>query len=168
MTDLGRADPDLTKGHLLLQQRAPIWERAAADAGYAVQRIEVYRSDDRQRWLYAQGRTAADCRSRGVNPLWARPGPIVTHAWSAKTSAHGFTNPDGTPAACAGDYAVLGPDGKPWTADDPWVEFMRWCLANEQFYGLRHFGPPLHPVTDQPHLQLVEYNDTTGRLDRVG
>lgn len=165
--DVRHADPDLAQGHSLLRQRAPVWERAAAAVGFPVQRIEVYRPDARQAWLYGQGRVAAELVARGLDPALAQPLlPQVTNAWSARTSAHGFTLPDGTPAAAAADYAVLGPDGLPWTADDPWAPFISWCLAHEQLYGLRHFGPPQRPPPDRPHLQLVEYSDVTHQLDR--
>jgi hypothetical protein len=166
--DVTRADPDLAKGHSLLQQRLPPWEQAAAGAGFRVQRLEVYRPDARQAWLYGQGRTPEALQAVGLDPALARPGQIVTNAWSAKTSAHGYTiQPNETPAAAGADYGVLDSAGKLWAADADWPGFMVWCLANEQQYAIRHFGPPLHPVTDQPHVQLVEYNDHTHQLDRL-
>src|SRR5260370_22437543 len=165
--DVPRPDPDLAKAHSLFRQRAPVWERAAAAAGFPVQRLEVFRSDERQRWLYGQGRTPEQLLVIGLDPVLACPElPRVTNAPTAHTSAHGYRLADGTPAACAGDYCVLDAAGKLWAADAPWDAFMAWCLAHEQLYALRHFGPPAHPVTDRPHLQLVEYDDVTHTLTR--
>ena len=160
------ADRDLLKGHGLLQQRAPRFEAGATAAGFKLVRTEVYRSDARQRWLYGQGRTAAELATLGFDPAFAQPEkPKVTNAPTASKSAHGWKLPDGTPASCAADYALFGADGKLWTADDPWDAFIAWCLKNEQSYGLRHFGPPARPVSDRPHLQLwPEWSDAQHKL----
>ena len=167
MSDITHADPDLGLGHSLLQQRLPPWEQAAAAAGYRVQRVEVYRPDARQAWLYGQGRTPEALVAVGLDPALARAGAIVTNAWSAKTSAHGYVLADGTPAAAGADYCVLDGLGRLWAADADWAGFMAWCLANEQTYAIRHFGPPLHPVTDRPHVQLVEWSDSWHDLTRL-
>lgn len=135
---------------------------------------EGYRPDLRQQWLYGQGRTAAQLKVKGIDPSFARPGLIVTNAWSAKTSPHGLTLPivgtgewpDGRPAACALDIIVLGQDGKPWTKDDPWDEFIKLTTDDGPLtnYGLVHFKGPRNIVTDGPHLQMIEYDNHTHNL----
>lgn len=128
---------------------------------------EGYRSDARQGWLYGQGRTADQLRARGVDPGYARSGPVVTNAWSAATSAHGWTV-SGTPAAAALDVVPLGPDGRPWTADDQWSLFV--ALTDEptdalvRAHGLVHFHAPGKTVWDKPHIQMVEWSDAEHRL----
>lgn len=54
------------------------WGLAAAGLGRA-RVIEARRSLDRQKRLWAQGRTGEQCRKAGVDPSWARPDlPRVT------------------------------------------------------------------------------------------
>lgn len=140
-----------------------------------VRAAEGYRPDERQQWLYAQGRTAAQLKAKGIDPLFARTGPIITNAWSAKTSAHGFTllppytgeqPTEELPAACALDLDVLGADGKPWTKDDPWDEFV--VLTSDggllASIGLVHFHAVGKAVWDKPHIQLIEWSDVTHNL----
>jgi hypothetical protein len=124
---------------------------------------EVYRSDERQAWLYGQGRTALDLEAVGLDPALARPGERVTNAWSAKLSAHGWTEA-GLPAAAAFDLMPLGPDGQAWTADDPWDEFVRVVAEQAEKVGLRHFAKPGKPPWDRPHVQLSEWSDMEHRL----
>lgn len=160
--------------HPLIQAAWPgLHQALATQLGCAVLLNEGYRADQRQRWLYAQGRTPEQCAARGIPTGWARSGPIVTNAWSARTSAHGHVLPatadwpDGVPASAAIDLLVLGADGKAWTADDPWDQFVALTVDNAplvQQYGLKHFHRPGVAVWDKPHLQLVGWDDATETL----
>lgn len=164
-----KADPDLTKGHRLLQER---WPRLKAELEGRhnigrIQVIEVYRPDIRQQWLYGKGRTVEQCVAKGVPPGFSQPlEKIVTGAWSASVGAHGWTE-NGQPASCALDVVPVGADGKPWTADDNFAEFVR--LTDDVLdlggqIGLVHFHSPGKDVWDKPHLQLIEYSDAEHRL----
>jgi hypothetical protein len=159
--DVTRPNVDQALWHYLTVQRwtalQPLLE---TQLGCAAHVNEGYRYDARQQYLFGQGRTADQLRAMGLDPALARPGPIVTNAWSAKTSAHGYLL-DGKPASCALDIVVLGADGKPWTKDDPWDQFVALTtdagpLAS---IGLVHFHRPGIAVWDRPHLQLIEYSD---------
>lgn len=160
MSILDTCDRDLYKGHQLLQQRLPLFIKEANERGVPLAINEIFRSDDRQKWLYAQGRTQVDCTAKGIDPSWARSGPIVTNAWSALTSAHGHME-DGLPAACAADLVPVGADGKPWTKDDDWAGYITTMEPIANKYGLRHFHAPGKAPTDKPHIQLVEWDDAS-------
>ena len=138
MTSLDRPDRDLSKGHPLLQDRWPTLLRLLTGQGFMMMVNEVYRPEERQQWLYAQGRTAEQCVAKGIRADWARPGKIVTNAWSAATSAHGYTLM-GEPAAAALDVVPVGPDSKPWSADDPWDAFVGLLSRIGPQVGLVHF-----------------------------
>ena len=98
--------------------------QAARTAGLPVAVFETLRSDDRQRWLFAAGRT--------------RPGPVVTGASSALRSWHGF--------GLAADLAFGGPGRWEWPADGPeWIELE--TIAGR--HGLRS-GRAWHDI---PHFQ---------------
>jgi len=176
-------DRDLKKGHPLLVQRWTALQPALEQKlGCPVIVWECYRSDQRQGWLYGQGRNHKHMIAKGLDPSWARPGLVVTNAWSAKTSAHGHLSPhgehvfpavraawpDGVPASCALDVVPLGADGRPWTTDDPWTAFS--ALSDEPLdalvkqYGLIHFRAPGKQVWDKPHLQLMEWDDALHAL----
>jgi len=167
-----RADPDLAKGHPLLQERWPRLERILlAKYGWKVVVIEVYRPELRQMWLYGQGRTAAELAQKGIRRAgFARPQlKRVTNAWSARVSAHGVTirGPAGTwvPAAAALDVVPVGADDRPWTVDDPWDPFVVAIAAEGPTIGLVHFHGRNKGVTDRPHLQLwPEWSDSDHRL----
>src|SRR6266516_1838195 len=131
MSDLFPRSTDPSLWHPLLVQRWARLAPALATCGIRCVVWEGYRTDERQGWLWAQGRSAADCVGRGVNPVWARPGDIVTNAWSAKVGPHGYVqpictveHPSGIPASCAIDVVPVGPDGLPWTADDDWDKYV--------------------------------------------
>lgn len=160
---LGRADPDLSKGHLLLQRRWPRLDERLRKAGLICQVIEVYRPDARQQWLFGQGRSPAELELKGIDPRYARPGGIVTNAWSALTSAHGWTE-GGVAMAVAMDIDPVGIDGRPWTADDPWDEMVSEVARAAAVCGLVHFHAPGKAPTDKPHIQCVEYSDRLHRL----
>src|SRR5260370_23512783 len=118
--DVPRPDPDLAKAHSLFRQRAPVWERAAAAAGFPVQRLEVFRSDERQRWLYGQGRTPEQLLVIGLDPVLACPElPRVTNAPTAHTSAHGHRLVHATPSPDAGSCCRLTPAGRTMAAVTP-------------------------------------------------
>lgn len=163
---LGRADPDLSKGHGLLKLRWPKLDARLRKAGLECQVIEVYRPDARQQWLFGQGRTGEQLEARGIDPRFARPGAIVTDAWSALTSAHGWTE-GGNPAAAAMDIDPVGLDGRPWTADDQWDPMVSLVASCAALSGLVHFMTR-GKVTDRPHLQLVEWSDRLHTMTGIG
>lgn len=151
---------DMSKAHPLLQSRWPILrDHLQLTFGWVFRVSEVYRPNLRQQWLYGAGRESDKLLAHGINPLFARPGErIVTNAYNNRTSAHGWME-NGKPAAAGIDVVPLGPDGKPYTRDDPWDEFVRACAEFEGESGLRHFHSPGKAVWDKPHLQLVEWQD---------
>lgn len=166
--DVTRPDTDLAKGHPHLQYRLPALRAHLATLGCQTQLIEVFRPNLRQAYLYGAGRTPAQLQAVGLDPALARPHePVVTNAWSSALSAHGHTLEDGTPAACAADLVPLGEDAKPWTADDPWEEFVIVIETVQNRFGLKHFHKPGKPVWDKPHIQLVEYSDARHALMTV-
>lgn len=166
------ADPDLDKAHPLLYERwAQVEQLLQVQYGWRMQVIEVYRPQLRQQWLYGSGRTVAQLDQHGISPLFAQPdGPRVTSAWSARTSAHGCTRLDAdqgqvVPASAALDVCPVGPDGRPWTRDDPWDEFVATMAGEGPVLGLVHFHAPGKQVWDRPHLQLwPEWSDREHRL----
>lgn len=161
-----RAITDLTTGHPLLQERwPPLHDELETLLQGRVRVIEVYRYNQRQQWLYGQGRNKAECKAAGVPENYARAGNRVTNAASSLTSAHGWTREVRkgvyVPAAAALDVVPLGNDGLPWTKDDPWLEFIDMVKDLVPLYGLHHFSKPGKQPWDKPHLQLVEWSDTT-------
>jgi hypothetical protein len=158
-------DRDLAKGHPLVQLNLPPLLVDLEQAGFPMFVEEVYRFDLRQQWLFAQGRSPEVCRLNAIPEAWARPGPIVTNASSARASAHGFKLLNGQPASCAVDLVPLGPDGKPWSPDDPWQEFVGRLEPLLNAHGFRHFHAPGKEVWDKPHVQLVGWNDATHTLN---
>jgi hypothetical protein len=179
---LWQPDRDLAKGHPLLQGRWPVLrQELQTKHGIILQIAEVYRPDVRQQWLYGSGRGREKLISRGINPDFARPeAPIVTNAWSAKLSAHGYTllppftgvpPAEGLPASCAMDVVPVGEDGTPWTVDDRWDDFVRLTDDVADIggkIGLVHFHAPGKAVWDKPHLQLVEWSDALHALILTG
>lgn len=164
MADLSKPDRDLMKAHPLLRER---WARLGGillAAGIKTMIWEVYRSDERQAWLYGQGRTADDLKAVGLDPALARAGDKVTNAYSSALSAHGWRMPDGSPASAAFDLVPLGDDEKPWTPDDPWDSFVATVAQHAKLTGLRHFAKPGKPPWDKPHVQLQEWDDKLHRL----
>lgn len=154
-TNLDRPMRDMRLTHRLVQKRWANLKLVFHGAGFDMFENETWRPDERQRWLYAQGRT--------------RPGAIVTNSNSASNSAHGWTEPDGhgnvIPAACGIDVVPLGKDGKPWTKDDPWTDWLAFALRPEvRALGLIHFAKPGKQPWDTPHLQLVEWSDKVKKL----
>lgn len=124
--------------------------------------VEAYRPELRQQWLWAQGRTVEQCAEKGISTAFARAGAIVTNAWSAKKSAHGWTRKNEAgivvAAAAAVDVVPVGPDNKPYTKDDEWDEFIAVLAREGPSFGLVHFTSR-GKVTDRPHLQMVEWRD---------
>jgi hypothetical protein len=157
-------DRDPAKWHPLLRERWPKLAGRLLAAGIRTMIWEGYRSGQRQAWLYGQGRTPEDLRLVGVNPGYARSGGRVTNAYSARLSAHGWELPDGTPAAAALDLVPIGPDGRPWSLDDRWIDFVQFVAISTAETGLRHFSKPGKPPWDRPHVQLVEWSDPLHRL----
>lgn len=115
------------RGTLLL---APLFakalERGVADCrnrGLRVYVFETWRSDERQKWLYAQGRT--------------RPGDIVTNARNAMSGWHFF-----------GLAADIIHETKLWDVRDSWWEEVAQVM---KLHGLDWGGDWTHP--DRPHFQ---------------
>lgn len=164
MIDPTKPSVDFGLAHPLLKVRWPLLARELASGKLATLVVEVFRHDKRQAWLFGQGRTADELAQVGVDPLFARPGARVTNAYSAALSAHGWRDERGRPASCAVDVVPVGADGKPWTVDDPWDEFVERLAGLSWKVGLRHFAKPGKPPWDKPHLQLVEWSDKLHRL----
>ena len=67
-----------------------LWERvrriikALENRGLDPVIVESYRSKERQRWLYGQGRSKWQCIRAGISPAYSHPGPIV--AWTLKSN----------------------------------------------------------------------------------
>lgn len=167
--DLGRPIRDLRTAHPLLQARWAQLEPLLRAAGFVMLVNEAWRPEERQQWLYAQGRTTDECKRMGVPAKYARAGAIVTNSWSAANSAHGWTHGAGVntvaPAACAIDVVPLGADSKPWTKDDPWASWYTFVSRPEiKAIGLVHFTKPGKKPWDMPHLQLKEWSDKLKRL----
>lgn len=156
-------DRDLLKGHPNLRGRWHELNDILLQAGFSCIVNEVWRSEKRQQWLYGQGRTPEACAVANVPKEFSRSGLIVTNAWSAATSAHGHQIA-GAPAACALDVVPLGMDAHPWTADDPWDEFVSAIARAGADVGLVHFHAPGKQVWDKPHLQLIEWSDRLHQL----
>lgn len=163
--DVTKPDRDLNKGHPLLRFRWPILKKELeGQHGIITMENEIYRPDERQQYLYGGGRTPEALIEKVVNIAFARPSePIVTNAWSARTSPHGWTI-NGQPAAAAIDVVPVGNDGKPWTKDDRWEELVEVIAKIGAMFGLMHFHAPGKAVWDKPHLQLVEWSDREHRL----
>src|SRR6266550_535839 len=170
MPDLFPASKDWSLAHPLLKPRyGELARELMRTHGLGLWVNEIYRPDRRQGWLYGQGRTPEAMIAKGLDSTWARTGAIVTNAWSAKTSAHGYVLPlctaewpNGVPASCALDVVPLGPDNTPWTKDDDWDLFTRLTTdpgSPGWRIGLVHFHRPGIAVWDRPHLQLREYSD---------
>lgn len=164
-TALWKPDKDLAKAHPLVQTRWPVMQRELETKhGLILIVNEVYRPNARQQWLYGAGRGGEQLVAKGIPAEWARPAEkIVTNAWSSETSAHGWVE-DGKPAACALDVVPVGADGKPWTADDRWDDFLKAVVQVGRTIGLVHFHAPGKEVWDKPHLQLFEWDDALKQL----
>ena len=160
---------DIKTAHKLVQERWAILEPCLHESGFNMLLNEVWRSDLRQQWLWAQGRTALECKRYGVPVKFAREGKVVTNSWSARNSAHGWMVSGGigklVPAACAIDVVPLGLDGKPWTKDDQWDSWYAFMSRPDiKAVGLVHFSKPGKKPWDLPHLQLVEWSDKVKKL----
>lgn len=162
--DPSKPNRDMKLAHPLLANRWIALQAELAVADLPILLWECFRYDARQAWLYGQGRKAPVLKKVGVDPSYARAGPIVTNAWSAALSAHGWRLNNGAPASCAIDIVPLGPDGRPWTQDDPWDQLVEVVAKLSAKVGLRHFSKPGKPPWDKPHLQLVEWSDSLHRL----
>lgn len=168
--DVSRSVRDLTTGHPELQRRWAALKAWLLAHGFAdgILEIEVYRYEARQQWCFGASRVADVIVRYGCPARYARPNdPWLTNAYSAATSAHGVTRRDPVtglivPASAAIDCAPVGPDGRPFTKDDPWPEFV--AAVKTANLGLRHFTDARGHVKDQDHLQLDEWSDSLHRL----
>jgi hypothetical protein len=103
--------------------------------------VEGYRTDDRQKALYAQGRTA--------------PGPIVTNAKDAKESAHGV--------AAAVDFAVSRNGVVDWNDRDAYA--LLGALAKD--FGLV-WGGNFSWGWDGGHVELSDWRTLTAGVAAAG
>lgn len=131
MTDPSTASRDLS---LLAPHFRERVEAAIADCaaqGFPVKVAEALRSQERQAWLYAQGRT--------------RPGPKVTNAPTNLTSWHGYG------LAVDVIHATLGyqPHGKDARANEAWFEGVGQIFKR---HGCAWGGDWSKP--DTPHMQF--------------
>jgi peptidoglycan L-alanyl-D-glutamate endopeptidase CwlK len=130
MSNASVASRDLT---LLAPKFRAAVEAAIAEAeaqGYPVGIVEAGRTDEHQRWLYAQGRT--------------RPGPIVTNAPTALTSWHGYF------LAIDFMHRALGfkPFGENAKGNERWFAYVAAIFKK---HGLSWGGDWSKP--DTPHIQ---------------
>jgi hypothetical protein len=153
--DVTHPDRDLGKGHPLLQQRWPILKAVMSEKyGWEIQLIEVYRPELRQMWLYGAGRTSRQLLDAGIPISLSRPyEPRVTNAKSSRLSAHGWLQGT-TPAAAAADVCPVGKDGRAFTRDDPFDDFVVAVAREASVTGLIHFHSASKGVWDRPHVQL--------------
>lgn len=108
-------------------------EAAIADCaakGFPVKVAEALRSQERQAWLYAQGRT--------------RSGPRVTNAPTNLTSWHGY----GLAVDVIHETLGYEPHGKNGAANEAWFEGVGHIFEK---HGLAWGGRWSHP--DTPHMQ---------------
>jgi peptidoglycan L-alanyl-D-glutamate endopeptidase CwlK len=126
LIDLSRAHPDLRTAIDRVLLAMPIF-------GYPMLVFECERTLERQRALYAQGRTA--------------PGHKVTKRDGLKTTSMHQLQPDGY--AHAADMVFLV-DGKPC-----WADTLPWGLygAMVQACGLR-WGGGFGSMPDSPHMEV--------------
>lgn len=102
---------------------------------------QTYRSEADQNADYAKGRTA--------------PGPIITNAKYGQ-SPHNTTLPDGTAAACAFDFGIMGADGVcDWNPEDAaWKK----AISIGEALGLIS-GSTWHSIKDNPHFELADWQN---------
>lgn len=117
--------------------------------------VEGVRSLERQRALYAQGRTA--------------PGPIVTYVDGVRIRGPHQVQADGL--GHAGDLAFQGPD--PWGAAHPWnvygalVEWhgLRWGGGWKAFRDCPHMEVPPDPLGAPRRAAAGGTTETSSRLE---
>ena len=131
-------DRELTSLHPKLVLAWLLVRDTAARGGYPIFLVEGRRSNERQDWLYAQGRT--------------RPGDIVTHA-KAGESNH---NPKADGFGHALDFAFQG--SEPFDDRHPWE---RVGLDAEK-RGLLWGGRWPEKKRDRPHLELPPQEGADG------
>lgn len=168
--DVTRAWRDPASAHPLLPPRLADLESRMVARKMPYLLLEFFRYDARQGWLYGGGRSSAQLTIKGISEAYARPdAPIVTDAWSAATSAHGWTRQNDAgiwvPAAAAVDLIPVGRDGKPFTADDPLAEFIALVAECSAAVGLRHFRRASGQIWDKDHVEMVEYSNATHQLE---
>lgn len=134
------ANRDIKDLHPDLQPLARAFLDQCADNGIHAILIQTYRSKEEQDADYRIGRT--------------EPGHKITNAQGGQ-SPHNSRLPDGTPAACAFDFAIFGEDGKhlDWDAADD-----RWEKAFEIVKGLGLVsGSIFHGIKDSDHVELPNW-----------
>ena len=67
-----------------LQERVGLIIHRMNARGFDAILWETYRSKERQKWLYGQGRSKARCILAGISPAYSHPGPIVTHTLKSR------------------------------------------------------------------------------------
>lgn len=109
--------------------------------------VETYRSQERQYWLYGQGRTAAELYKKHVPIKYAHKGQIVTQVTS---SIHQLR--------CAVDVVPMRDSKAIWNANDKDTKTLVWTMVQ---YGFEA-GANWKNFKDSPHFQIKlpypEYN----------
>lgn len=137
------ASRSMTDLHPILQSLCQRFLEGCASAGLEILITQTYRSSEEQNVDYASGRTT--------------PGHITTDAKGGR-SPHNCCLPDGTPAACAFDFALYAPGGKSldWNAsDDDW----QTAIQIGKNLGLTS-GSNFHGIADSDHMELPGWNVT--------
>lgn len=141
---LGRVAP-------ALQRVLPLVEEALQAAKIPFRRFETFRPNERQWYIFGQGRTADALRDAGVPERYARPGRIVTKARDASYSLHGY--------GLAVDY--IHPTLK-WDAPAAYWEALQGVVTKYGFVWGGHWAS----LPDVPHFQWAEAPLGPRRIDR--
>lgn len=134
MTDPRVQDRDFSHLHPLLRHRLLDLLQETGRRGLAVFVTEGWRSEERQDWLYAQGRTL--------------PGAIITYARPG-LSYHNLKCND-RPCSAAVDVAV-------WDEDKPWSKSLEWSGTAREWEIIHAAAAVVGLQTltfEKPHLQL--------------
>lgn len=109
--------------------------------------VETVRTQERQYWLYGQGRTAAELYKKHVPIKYAHKGQIVTQVTS---SIHQLR--------CAVDVVPMRDSKAIWNANDKDTKTLVWTMVQ---YGFEA-GANWKNFKDSPHFQIKlpypEYN----------
>lgn len=134
MNDVTTPNRDLTLLHPLLARRLLDFLQETARQKLAVFVTEGWRSEERQTWLYASGRT--------------RPGAILTYARPGQ-SYHGLRI-HGRRRSAAVDVAV-------WDEDVPWSKSLDWSGSDKEWRIIEAAAKTAGLQTlsfEKAHLQL--------------
>lgn len=107
--------------------------------------VETLRTLERQKWLFGQGRTKAECKANGVPESYAREGAKVT---STLNSIHIL--------GCAVDLIPQRGGKAIWDSDD---KDSKKIIATMQQYGFES-GANWQTFKDSPHYQVKGISST--------